>query len=303
MKFNKQNGALSSWKFQDTELLAQPLRPDFWRAPNDNERGRNMAVNHLELERGSGREYSRRRPLQPQGIWRYAHTDAAVESFEVRSESEHAATVVTTLRLPTVQARWRATYTVFGDGETDVTVDFLPENTDLPPLPRLGLQLALHSDLDRITWFGPGPQETYCDRKDALVGLYSGAIADQFYWHYSEPGDSGNKVDVRWAALTNRKGRGLLAIGSPLLSVNALPYTAEDLQNAKHPHELTKRDYSVVNLDWKSQGVGGDDSWGAWPHEEYLIPCEPQSYRIRIHPIANLRQASQLAGRAATPLP
>jgi beta-galactosidase len=141
---------------------------------------------------------------------------------------------------------------------------------------------------DRIEWFGPGLQETYCDRKDAKVGIYGGAVCDQFYSDYVIPGESGNKVDVRWAALTNAKGVGLLAIGAPLLSVNALHHTTDDLQNALHPYQLPHRDVTVLNLDGRQQGLGGDTTWGdkAWPHEPYRIPCSPQSYQFRLRPIA-----------------
>jgi beta-galactosidase len=116
--------------------------------------------------------------------------------------------------------------------------------------------------------------------------------------HYVEPGESGSKTDVRWAALTNQKGVGLLAIGEPLLNVNAIPYTTDDLQSVKHPHELPQRNFTVLNLDWKSQGVGGDDSWGAWPHEPYLIPCQPQTYSFRLVPLAGRNDAGKLARSA-----
>jgi beta-galactosidase len=95
--------------------------------------------------------------------------------------------------------------------------------------------------------------------------------------------------------LTNDKGVGLLAIGAPLLSVNALTHTTADLQSAKHPYQLPHREISVVNLDWKSQGLGGDDSWGAWPHEPYLIPCEAQNYSFRLRPINGADDPAKLA--------
>jgi beta-galactosidase len=157
------------------------------------------------------------------------------------------------------------------------------------------MQMVLPAGFDRITWLGPGPQETYCDRKDARVGLYSGTVRDQFFHDYVEPGESGNKVDVRWVALTSRKGAGLLAVGLPLLSVNALHHTTDDLQAAEHPHELPRRDFTVLNLDWKQQGVGGDDSWGAWPHEQYLIPCQEQSYSFRLRPFRAGQDPGKLA--------
>ena len=85
------------------------------------------------------------------------------------------------------------------------------------------------------------------------------------------------------AAISN--GRiGLLAMGQPLLSLNALHQTADDLQAVSHPFEMPRRDVTVLNLDWMQQGAGGDDSWGAWPHEEYLIPCSAQGYRFSLRP-------------------
>jgi beta-galactosidase len=157
--------------------------------------------------------------------------------------------------------------------------------------------MVLPAGFDRITWLGPGPEETYCDRKDARIGVYSGTVAQQFYADYSEPGETGNKVDARWLALSNGKV-GLLAIGMPLLSANALHYSTEDLQSAKHPFELAHRDTVTLNLDWKQQGVGGDDSWGAWPHEEFLIPCQNQSYSFRLRPFSTSQSPGKLAREA-----
>jgi len=133
--------------------------------------------------------------------------------------------------------------------------------------------MSLPKGFERITWFGPGPQETYSDRKDSRVGVYSGKVEDQFFADYTEPGESGNKADVRWLALQNGSV-GLLAVGMPLLSANALHYTAADLNAGKHAFQLPHRDFISLNLDLKQQGVGGDDSWGAWPHNEFLIPVQ-----------------------------
>jgi beta-galactosidase len=108
-------------------------------------------------------------------------------------------------------------------------------------------------------------------------------LAEYFCADYTEPGESGNKVDVRWAALEHKDNNVTLsAVGMPLLSVNATNYRTEDLQGYKHPFEMPKRNETVLNLDLMQQGVGGDNSWGTWPHEEYLIPCKNYSYRFRL---------------------
>lgn len=273
--------SLLSWKYKGTELIQTPLTPDFWRAEIDNDRGRNME--------------------KSQGIWKTAtEKQERRRMHTVMAEQERNEFIVTTqFYYPKVHSTAEITYDIFGNGEVEVTMTFTPEKTDLPKLPRLGLQMTLPAGFEKITWFGPGPQETYCDRKAAKVGVYSGKVDDQFYPGYTEPGESGNKVDVRWMALANDKGIGLLAIGEPFLSVNALHYGTADLTAGKHAFELPHRDTITLNLDYKQQGVGGDNSWGAWPHQPFLIPCAEQRYSFRLRPIDRNSNPAELARTAA----
>ncbi len=234
--------------------------------------------------------------LRSQGIWRSAHEDAQCANCMAEIKPDAHAVVVTTVHnLPKVSAEWHTTYTIYGSGDIVVAARFKPSRTDLPKLVKLGMQMGLPAGFEKITWLGPGPQESYSDRKDAPVGMYSGQVENQFYPHYTEPGETGNKADVRWLALTNAKGVGLLAAGEPLLSANALHYGTADLNGGKHAFELPHRDYITLNLDLVQQGVGGDDSWGAWPHDEFLIPCKEYSYSFRLRPFDAKEQPSQLA--------
>jgi beta-galactosidase len=277
--FSKELGALVSLRSDKTELIQSPLRPDFWRAPVDNDRGRNMDAS--------------------QGVWRDAHKKAEVVSVLVEGRTGDRSVVVKSVqKLPAVGVEWTTSYTVHGSGDIVVSAAFQPGDTKLAKLPRLGMQMILPQGFDQIAWFGPGPEETYSDRRDSKVGAYSGSVADQFCVDYTEPGESGNKTEVRWAAVSNRKGVGLLAVGMPLLSVNALHHTTDDLQSAKHAYELPVRDFTVLNLDYKQQGLGGDNSWGAWPHAPYLIPCEAQSYSFRLRPIRRGDDPAALARQA-----
>ena len=274
--FDKKAGTLKSLCYKETELIDTPLRPDFWRANTDNDRGRNM--------------------LQSQGIWRTAHQDAGVQKVEVTPNAEtHSVTVKVSLGLPKVSAAWETSYTVYGSGDIIIKAAFKPSKTDLPPLVRFGMQMTLPKGFENLTWFGPGPRETYSDRKDEKMGVYRGTVDEQFYPHYVEPGESGNKADVRWAVLTNDKGAGLLAVGMPMLSVNALHYGTEDMNAGKHAFELPRREFITLNLDGVQQGVGGDNSWGAWPHQAFLIPCQEQSYQFRIRPITKGENPEALA--------
>ena len=275
--FDVQQGTLASLKFHDFELIHSPLRPNFWRAQTDNDRGRKM--------------------VSSQGRWQRAHEGAELTRFETARPATAACAIRVTHKLPEVDAAWETDYTVLPAGDIIVDARFKPDRTDLPPLPRLGMQMELPTGFERVTWLGPGPEETYCDRRDARVGLYSGSVREQFYADYVRPGETGNKTDVRWIAVSNGKV-GLLAVGLPRLSASALHYGTDDLSAAKHPFELPSRDYVTLNLDLAQQGVGGDNSWGAWPHKEFLIPCRAQGYRFRLRPIEAKTDVARLARQA-----
>jgi beta-galactosidase len=270
------NAGLKSWTYKNTQLVKSPLRPDFWRAEIDNDRGRRME--------------------KSQGIWRQAHEAAECVAWSaVERAAEHTVVINTAQNLLKVNARWETTYTIYGSGEVLVQAKFTPNKTDLPKLVRLGMQMRMPAGFERVTWLGPGPQESYCDRKDAKVGVWTGTVDEQFYRGYTEPGETGNKADARWIALSNTRGIGLLAVGQPLLSANALHYGTEDLNAGKHPFQLPRRDYITLNLDLKQQGVGGDDSWGAWPHEAFLIPCKEYEYSFRLRPFGPGAEPARLA--------
>lgn len=262
--FDPSTGLLTSVDRGGTELLAGPLRPDFWRAPNDNDRGRDM--------------------MRRQGRWRDAHLFLEVREFRHDAPARGVVRVFLEGRLASVDSRYDVTYTVYGTGDLVVDVSFEPGAATLPDLPRFGMQAKLVPGLENLAWYGPGPEETYADRRDRPVGVYRTSVKDN-YFSYSQPQETGNKVDVRWAALTDAAGSGLLAVGQPRLSVNALHYSAEDLDQAGHDHHMTPTPETYLNLDGKQMGLGGDNSWGALPLPPYRIPAMPQRYRFRLRAI------------------
>jgi beta-galactosidase len=124
--------------------------------------------------------------------------------------------------------------------------------------------------------------------------VYSTTVTDN-YFRYSQPQETGNKVEVRWVTVTDATGAGLLATGQPLLSVNALHHSAADMDQAGHHHQMPPRGETYLNLDALQMGVAGDDSWGALPLEKYRIHARPLSYRFRIRPIASGESAMALS--------
>jgi beta-galactosidase len=150
------------------------------------------------------------------------------------------------------------------------------------------MQMVLPTGFDTMTWYGRGPHENYWDRNtSAAVGVYSGNVMDQYH-PYIRPQENGNKTDVRWVALTKGEGTGLLAVGMPLISTAASRFLPDDYEygpekNQRHPTDMKPRDMVVFNVDLRQMGVGGDTSWGAKPHDEYMLfPKEySTSYRLR----------------------
>jgi beta-galactosidase len=137
-------------------------------------------------------------------------------------------------------------------------------------MPEFGVMFKLDADCDILKWYGLGPQETYADRREgAKLGLYENHVKDNMA-EYLVPQECGNKCGVRYAKVVDRKGRGMLFFGDEL-SFSALPYTPHEVENAAHAYELPEVHYTVVRVAKAQMGVGGDDSWGAKVHPEYLI--------------------------------
>jgi beta-galactosidase len=262
--FDPASGLLTSVEREGTEVLAGPLRPDFWRAPTDNDRGNDM--------------------MKRLGLWRDAHRFLAVRSFRTETPAPGIVRLLLDAELTSVGVRYTLTYTIYGTGDLVVDVGFDPGDRKLPDLPRFGMQATLASGFEKLAWYGPGPQETYLDRRHRPVGVYRSTVTDN-YFRYSQPQETGNKVDVRWLALTNDAGAGLLAVGLPLLSANALHHSATDMDQALHHHHMVPRGEVFLNLDWRQMGIGGDNSWGALPLPQYRLRASLHSYRFRLRAI------------------
>jgi beta-galactosidase len=220
------------------------------------------------------------------GLWKEAGRNRKVTGVAAEQAGPQTVRITATSALPAGDSEYITLYTVYGNGDVVVENRFTPGG-ELPDMPRFGMQMAMPGEFGIMTWFGRGPHESYWDRKTgAAVGLYSGPVEEQVH-EYVRPQETGNKTDVRWVSLTNAEGVGLMAIGMPLLSVSAWPFTMQDLEDADHIDELPRRDTVTVNIDYKQMGVGGDDSWGARTHPEYTLPAKPYSYSFRLRPCSS----------------
>ncbi len=267
--FDKATGVLTSWTAQGTPLLVKGPEPNFWRAPTDNDFGNRM-LNRL-------------------AVWRKAGANRTLESFEAKQTGPAEVTISVGYDLKDVQGKAKLDYRILGTGDVLIDYHFTAAARNLPEIPRVGLAFAVPQAFSRVAWFGRGPQENYVDRKTgAFVGQYSGD-ASQWLVPYVSIQEYGNRTDVRWVALTDANGTGLLAIGRPQLDFSARPYTDEDLtqerRGDKHPYEITKRDFVSLDLDYGQMGVGGDDSWGALTHTQYLLRGRDYTFKLRLRPL------------------
>jgi beta-galactosidase len=221
------------------------------------------------------------------GVWHNAGPNRTVNTVEAKQLKPQIVRITTEAAIPVgTNSTYKTVYTVYGSGDIIVDSTLTPSGNNLPNLPRFGMQMALPGQFNKLTWLGRGPHETYWDRKTgAAFGLYSGNVNEHIH-DYVRPQENGNKSDVRWMALTNSEGIGLVAIGMPTIDISAWPYTMKDLEKAKHIHELSRRNTITVNLDYKQMGVGGDNSWGARTHPEYTLPAKTYNYRLRLMPYA-----------------
>lgn len=267
--FDKKTGLMTKYAYDGVNLIQKGMAPNFWRAPIDNDFGFGM-------------------PLKL-GVWSQAAANRELKSISAKKEGKGRIAVMVSFELPDVQGKYDVTYTVLGNADIIVKSDFMPGKKDLPVIPRIGMRMRVPSHFNHVQWFGRGPQENYWDRKtSAFVGLYKMTVED-LYYPYISPQENGNRTDTRWVAFTDADGKGLLVTGMPLLSWSALFFTQEDLTQEKrgslHSWELKPEKFISVNLDYLQMGLGGDNSWGAWPHEKYRIQPQAYTYQYRLSPL------------------
>ena len=189
-------------------------------------------------------------------------------------ESEDNVSIAFKIFLPTKPASFvRVRYEVNGSGEIRVKLDY-DGSQDLSELPEFGMLMKLDSDLNQIRYYGRGPLENYCDRKTgARLGVFE-TTPQKNVEPYLVPQETGNRCDVRWAEVTDKKGHGLRFACEEGMDFNCIPYTPEQLEEAMHPYELPVSPYTVVRCAKTQMGVGGDDSWGAHTLPQYLVKNE-----------------------------
>ncbi len=255
IKFGKISGVIEFYTFRDLDLIINPIIPNFWRALTDNDLGKV--------------DYADRILSNVDKSWKEASKKRKVINLEYKKIKPQIIVINVQFKIHNSKSLLETVYTFYGNG------DIIIKNTFTPSLNmvRFGMQMAVPEEYKRMTWYGRGPHETMLDRKTgAAIGIYSGLVEDLIH-PYIRPQENGNRTDVRWGALTNKEGNGLLIsdVGGTYLNISAWPYSMEDLESVAHNYELPRRDFITFNIDYKQQGVGGDIPALAAVHNEHML--------------------------------
>jgi beta-galactosidase len=271
-EFDTKQGTLATLEIDGVNLIRQGPAECFFRAPTD-------------IDESNGQPDSNARRWQDAGLDRLVRTVSACREERIGQHGLRL-TVESACAVPQKDAAFH-TRTVYEATSGGILIDVTVQTADnLPPLPRIGLEMALAPELEQICWFGRGPHENYPDRKhSAMVGLYHNTIADLFT-PYIYPGECGGREDVRWMTLTRTDGLGLkITAMEPLLHVSALHHRRQDLHAAKYMHELPERKEVYLHLDARHMGLGGDTGWNANVHPEFLVLPGRHRFNLWLQPL------------------
>jgi len=269
VKISKKTGLISNYTLNGEQYFNQFPEPNFWRAPTDNDFGNKMPVKA--------------------NVWRSAGKNTTLESIQIIEENGKSY-VVAKMKLNDVASEYTIKYALSNDGALEILLSYKKGNNPVPDMPRFGMIFSLKNAFENLNYYGRGPWENYSDRNEsALKGIYQSKVADQ-YVPYTRPQENGYKTDVRWFELSNNEGKGFEIKGLQPLGMSTLNNYPSDFdpglsKKNQHLSDITPRNEVVVCVDLAQRGLGGDNSWGELPHEQYLLKQNEYSYGFVIKPI------------------
>jgi beta-galactosidase len=269
-KFNLVSGQWNSYNYKGKAILESFPEPYFWRAPTDNDFG-NQMPDRL-------------------GIWRNAHANRKLVSVATETKKDSSISLQVKHLLNYLGVPYTVTYTILQDGAILVEAEMDAGNLELPEIPRFGMRMRVNKENNIVSFYGRGPWENYPDRNTAsFIGEYNQTVNDQFVANYIRPQENGYRTDVRWVKLSGKTNEGVLITGLQPFCFSALPYMSEDMdpghtKKNQHPSDLNERPFTTLHVDLTQRGVGGDNSWGALPHEQYLLKKRSYKYAYIIEP-------------------
>lgn len=271
-KLDRTTGLISEYAYNGKSMLGEggTLKPNFWRAPTDNDMGAGLQKKFK--------------------VWKTPQMN--LKNIDVKKDKKaNTVTIVTSFDMPEVQGQMDITYLVFANtGAVKVTEDFkATEGAKVSDMFRFGMLLQMPYSMEKSTYYGRGPIENYSDRKDCMrIAIYNDD-ADNQYFPYIRPQESGTKSDIRWWKQTDATGLGLQVKSCAPFYASALHFDTEELDDGdekeqRHSFDLKKSKFTNLFLDAAHMGVGGENSWGAWPLEKYRIHYGSKTFNFVLIP-------------------
>ncbi len=271
-KLDRTTGLISEYAYNGKSMLGEggTLKPNFWRAPTDNDMGAGLQKKFK--------------------VWKNPQMN--LKNIDVKKDKKaNTVTIVTSFDMPEVQGQMDITYLVFANtGAVKVTEDFkATEGAKVSDMFRFGMLLQMPYTMEKSNYYGRGPVENYSDRKDCMrIAIYNDD-ADNQYFPYIRPQESGTKSDIRWWKQTDATGLGLQVKSCTPFYASALHFDTEELDDGdekeqRHSFDLKKSKFTNLFLDAAHMGVGGENSWGAWPLEKYRIHYGSKTFNFVLIP-------------------
>ena len=271
-KIDRSTGLISEYAYNGKSLLGEggTLKPNFWRAPTDNDMGA-----------GFQKKFK---------VWKNPQMN--LKNIEVKKDKKtNSVTILTSFDMPEVQGQMDITYLVFANtGAVKVTEDFkATEGAKVSDMFRFGMLMQMPYTMEKSNYYGRGPIENYSDRKDCMrIGVYTDD-ADNQYFPYIRPQESGTKSDIRWWKQTDATGLGLQVKSCTPFYASAIHFDTEELDDGddkeqRHSFDLKKSKFTNLFLDSAHMGVGGENSWGAWPLEKYRVHYGNKTFTFTLIP-------------------
>ena len=274
IEFDKATGLLKEYEVNGVDLLGEggTLKPNFWRAVTDNDMGAQLQKKFR--------------------VWRAPALNLqTITASKVKVGKNVNAVVKAVYDMPDVKAALTITYTIAPDGTMGVeqTMD-ATEGEKVSDMFRFGMLMQLPFQMDNSTFYGRGPIENYIDRKGSQnVGIYTQTAEEQFF-PYIRPQETGTKSDIRWWQQTDKAGKGFRITSGNLFSASALHYSIDDLDDGeekeqRHSYEVPQSKYTELCIDKEQFGVGGENSWGAWPLPQHRLGYADKTFSFVSSPV------------------
>lgn len=270
IEFNKSSGYLTKYQVKGLDMINKGaiLKPNFWRAPTDNDFGAHIHRKYV--------------------AWK--NPEIKLKSLKQRVENKQAI-VEAAYEMPGVSSKLNLTYVINNEGAVKVTQKMTTDkNAKISNMFRFGMQMQMPRSFETIEYYGRGPIENYIDRNHCTdLGIYRQNVTEQFY-PYIRPQENGTKTDIRWWRMINKAGNGLEIISATPFSASALHYTIESLDEGwnkqqGHSPEIEEADLTNLCIDRIQAGLGCVNSWGSIALPEYQVPYKDYEFTFILTPV------------------